>query len=124
MKAQAADTAHAVPAEREPSKAARAYVPPAIEDDLALEVMSLACTGFRPKASVPGPCKTAGSLSDPTGQARRGVWRFALDGLFLRPLRSSAPGVRPERAALQPFRGVPPICSETSGVRRGPDWSR
>jgi len=37
------------------------YEPPRIEDDLPLEVMSLACQGFRPKASTPLPCRTAGS---------------------------------------------------------------
>ncbi len=41
---------------------ARAYAPPCIEDDLPLEVMSLACQGFRPKSASPLPCKTVGSL--------------------------------------------------------------
>lgn len=38
------------------------YEPPRIEDDLPLEVMSLACQGFLPKAASPLPCRTAGSL--------------------------------------------------------------
>ena len=42
------------------------YEPPCIEDDLPLEVMSLACQGFRPKASSPFPCRTVGSLAEDT----------------------------------------------------------
>lgn len=45
------------PAATRPEK----YEPPCIEDDLPLEVMSLACTGFRPKGSTPLPCRTLGS---------------------------------------------------------------
>ncbi|HEU4534392.1 MAG TPA: hypothetical protein VFS00_09750 [Polyangiaceae bacterium] len=42
-------------------KAARApYVAPCVEDDLPLEVMSLACAGFVPKAAGP-LCRTIGS---------------------------------------------------------------
>jgi hypothetical protein len=37
------------------------YVAPRIEDDLEVEVMSLACTGFRPKQASPTPCRTLGS---------------------------------------------------------------
>jgi hypothetical protein len=50
------DTTHAPGA-----LASRTYAPPCIEDDLPLEVMSLACQGFRPKSSSPLPCKTLGS---------------------------------------------------------------
>jgi hypothetical protein len=38
------------------------YLPPRVEDDLPLEVMSLACAGFRPKQSTPLPCRVLGSL--------------------------------------------------------------
>ena len=41
--------------------AAQPYVAPCIEDDLPLEVMSLACSGFRPKSSTPFPCRVVGS---------------------------------------------------------------
>ncbi|MCS6900377.1 MAG: hypothetical protein RMJ98_11915, partial [Myxococcales bacterium] len=37
------------------------YEPPCIEEDLPLEVMSLACQGFVPKGSTPTPCRTVGS---------------------------------------------------------------
>ncbi len=43
------------------------YAPPCIEDDLPLEVMSLACTGIRPKGATPFPCRTAGSLATNRG---------------------------------------------------------
>ena len=37
------------------------YVAPCIEEDLPLEVMSLACGTFAPKANLGAPCQTLGS---------------------------------------------------------------
>ena len=50
------------PSTPEVQAAAEPYVPPCIEDDLPLEVMSLACSGFRPKSAQPFPCRVLGSL--------------------------------------------------------------
>ncbi|RYE94442.1 MAG: hypothetical protein EOO75_01985 [Myxococcales bacterium] len=49
------------PDDRAGERRAQAYEPPRIEDDLPLEVMSLACTGTRPKGAAPVPCKVLGS---------------------------------------------------------------
>ncbi|HEU4404292.1 MAG TPA: hypothetical protein VFS43_03235 [Polyangiaceae bacterium] len=49
-----------------PGQVRLAYVAPCVEEDLPLEVMSLACSGFIPKASLP-LCRTIGSL----GSGRR-----------------------------------------------------
>lgn len=49
------------PDEHTEGRRALAYEPPRIEDDLPLEVMSLACTGTRPKSAAPVPCKVLGS---------------------------------------------------------------
>ena len=37
------------------------YAAPCIEEDLPLEVMSLACGTFAPKANLGAPCQTLGS---------------------------------------------------------------
>ena len=37
------------------------YEPPRVEEDLPLEVSSLACTGFGPKQATPVPCGHLGS---------------------------------------------------------------
>jgi hypothetical protein len=44
-----------------PGQVRLAYVAPCVEEDLPLEVMSLACSGFIPK-SAPPLCRTIGSL--------------------------------------------------------------
>jgi hypothetical protein len=43
-----------------PERVRSAYVAPCVEEDLPLEVMSLACSGFIPKAALP-LCRTIGS---------------------------------------------------------------
>jgi hypothetical protein len=53
----------------------RTYVAPCVEDDLPLEVMSLACQGLRPKQATPIPCATIGSL--PAVLAQRSLQRDA-----------------------------------------------
>jgi hypothetical protein len=37
------------------------YAAPRIEEDLPLEVMSLACSTFLPKSNLAGPCQSLGS---------------------------------------------------------------
>lgn len=45
----------------QPRAARSPYVAPCVEEDLPLEVMSLACSGFVPKGAGP-LCRTIGSL--------------------------------------------------------------